>query len=80
MTYRPITPPPTEYDPKWLYDEFRKVEEGQEVAEELKLKEWRQEPPKPRLGMIVLADGSDWNPGAGQGAYIYYAGAWNKLG
>ena len=38
------------------------------------------EPSKPRTGMIVLADGSDWNPGSGQGAYCFYAGAWHFLG
>ena len=33
------------------------------------------EPEKPRLGMMVYADGSDWNPGEGQGLY-YYDGSW----
>lgn len=37
-------------------------------------------PTKPRAGMIVLADGTDWDPGSGAGFYGYYAGAWNKLG
>lgn len=38
-------------------------------------------PVKPRDGMIVLADGSLWNPsGAGAGFYGYYAGSWKKLG
>jgi hypothetical protein len=31
-------------------------------------------------GLTVLADGTDWNPGGGQGVYTYYAGTWNKLG
>ena len=37
-------------------------------------------PTKYRDGTIVYADGTTWNPGAGQGAYIRYAAAWNKLG
>lgn len=37
-------------------------------------------PLKPRDGITVLADGTDWNPGAGQGVYTYYNGAWHKLG
>ena len=37
-------------------------------------------PTKVREGLTVGADGTDWNPGAGQGVYTYYAGAWNRLG
>jgi hypothetical protein len=37
-------------------------------------------PGKPRTGDVRLADGTNWNPGSGAGAYIYYAGAWNRLG
>lgn len=37
-------------------------------------------PPKPREGMVRLADGTDWNPGAGQGVYCFYNSTWNKLG
>jgi hypothetical protein len=38
------------------------------------------EPLKVFEGLTVGADGTDWNPGAGQGVYTYYAGGWNKLG
>lgn len=31
-------------------------------------------------GMIVLADGTKWNPGSGAGFYGYRAGAWHLLG
>lgn len=37
-------------------------------------------PTKPRDGMIVLADGVNWNPGSGAGYYGYRAGAWRFLG
>ena len=37
-------------------------------------------PTKPRTGDIRLADGTDWDPGTGQGVYAYYNSAWNKLG
>lgn len=36
-------------------------------------------PTKPRTGQVKLADGTNWNPGSGQGVYCYYGGAWNKL-
>jgi hypothetical protein len=38
------------------------------------------EPSRPRNGMTVYADGTNWNPGAGEGVYTYYAAAWHKLG
>ena len=38
-------------------------------------------PAKPRDGMVVLADGVNFNPSAGgQGFYGYYGGSWKKLG
>jgi hypothetical protein len=36
------------------------------------------EPAKPREGMQAIADGSDWDPGQGQGLYTYIDGAWVK--
>jgi len=38
------------------------------------------EPSRVREGLTVGADGTDWNPGAGEGVYTYYAAAWHKLG
>lgn len=38
------------------------------------------EPTKPREGMVVTADGSDWNPGSGAGIYQYRGGSWVKIG
>ena len=36
-------------------------------------------PTKPREGMLVMADGTGWNPGSGKGLYEYKSGAWVKL-
>ena len=30
-------------------------------------------------GMVRYADGSDWNPGSGEGLYVYTSGGWVKL-
>lgn len=38
------------------------------------------EPVRVKEGLIVGADGSDWDPGGGQGVYAYYNSTWNKLG
>jgi hypothetical protein len=36
-------------------------------------------PPNPREGIVVLADGLDWDPGSGSGLYIYIAEVWQPL-
>ena len=30
-------------------------------------------------GMVVKADGTAWNPGAGAGVYVYVGSGWSKL-
>ena len=37
------------------------------------------EPERPEEGMIVIADGTDWNPGSGAGVYTYLSSTWTKL-
>lgn len=44
------------------------------------LDQTRVAPSRPRDGDIRYADGSSWNPGSGEGAYMYYAADWNPLG
>jgi len=37
-------------------------------------------PSKPRAGDVRYADGTNWNPGSGDGIYLYLStGAWSKL-
>jgi hypothetical protein len=31
-------------------------------------------PKKPRKGQVVYADGTNWDPGSGEGLYVYKAG------
>ncbi len=43
-------------------------------------KEVRHEAPKKvQEGMVVVADGTDWNPGSGAGVYVYISSTWTKL-
>lgn len=74
-------PPPT--DPKmlpgYLRSEFERIAQALRVTTVL-LDELHVAPSKPRTGMIVLADGGDWNPGSGAGFYGYRGGAWRFLG
>jgi len=63
----------------WAYDEFKNVEQGFMDLDRVRMATAFVEPTKKRDGDIVFADGTEWDPGDGQGAYIYYGGAWHKL-
>lgn len=60
--------------------ELRALSRDLQVNEKLNFVELHVEPEKPRDGLVVFADGTDWNPGSGRGIYIYYAAAWNTIG
>lgn len=36
------------------------------------------EPIRLREGLLVMADGVDWDPGSGGGLYVYFGGSWSK--
>lgn len=36
-------------------------------------------PAKPGVGQVYYADGTSWNPGSGEGLYIYTSAGWVKL-
>lgn len=60
--------------------EFQRI--SREFAEKgsmLHLEVLHVAPEKPRDGMIVYADGANWNPGSGAGFYGREGGAWVKL-
>lgn len=37
------------------------------------------EPNKVYDGLVVIADGTSWNPGSGAGMYLYLGGGFSKL-
>lgn len=65
---------------EYLRRQLELIAANLQMVSGIQLDELHVEPKKQRTGMIVLADGTDWNPGAGQGVYAYYAAAWRKLG
>ena len=79
--YVPSSPPtgPEDFQ-KWVQQEFQKLEAVFSSLDFFILKETNVVPAKPKTGMVVLADGTNWNPGSGAGFYGYYGGAWSKLG
>lgn len=65
----------------YLEREFQRLAgELQVGVESVILTECHVEPTKPRDGMVVLADGTDWDPGSGAGFYGYSGGTWRFLG
>jgi len=64
----------------YVEEEFRSIaQEFGEPRDVAFLKVTFAPPLKPREGMIVYADGTTWNPGAGRGTYEYRSGVWQKL-
>lgn len=64
---------------RWVQDELQRLARTLNETIALDLRPVHVEPLKPREGMIVYADGTDWNPGAGKGSYEYRGAAWFKL-
>jgi hypothetical protein len=78
MTYRrkTLSEPLGEY----VSRELEEIEKEFALFDFIRLKELHNEPVKLFTGLTVMADGTDWNPGSGQGIYSYYGAAWHKLG
>ena len=64
---------------KWVVEAFAAQGRALQEFENVKLTALNTEPIRPRDGMVAFADGTNWNPGSGSGAYVY-DGAWVPLG
>lgn len=64
----------------YLEDELLSISGEMSETQALESRTVHAEPKKPREGMIVIADGTDWDPGSGAGAYVYQGGGWVWLG
>jgi hypothetical protein len=78
MAYRPGIAPDKEHILKYLEDELNRI--GAEFDTKNMIPFLSVAPTKPREGLLVGADGTNWNPGSGKGIYAYYTGAWHLLG
>jgi hypothetical protein len=79
--YQP-EPMPTDSSalPAYLQRELLRIGAAFSLALAREVEFLNVEPAKPREGWVRGADGTNWNPGSGKGVYVYYSGAWNKLG
>lgn len=79
-SFKPIPVDQTQFK-RWLEGELRAIAEAFNRPELLlKLPLTHTAPDKPREGDIRNADGTNWNPGAGAGVYIFQDEEWVPLG
>lgn len=78
MNYQP-TPPPNEFRAltEYIARELRRIADSMGTTAQLDV--LHAEPPLAVDGMMVYADGTDWDPGSGAGFYGRESGAWVKL-
>ena len=73
--YNPTTPPAEEGQLRaYLLSELQRVSEA--ILESVTPPLFYAEPKNAQEGLIVRADGTDWDPGSGAGLYIYRSAAW----
>ena len=77
MFYEPE--PTGEYNAEMLARELRRISNAFRLIADGYRPVLHVEPVRPEDGMIVFADGTDWDPGSGEGVYERASGAWNKL-
>ena len=78
----PAGEPTTSVVIEWAMRQFRLLSSLTDMLSEGQIEETRVAPTKPRNGMIRLADGTSWNPGAGRGVYWFdgNSATWKLLG
>src|SRR6516225_9055569 len=63
---------------KFVEDEFAQVATDLQATEPDTI--WNKVPPKPRRGTYAYADGTNWNPGFGEGPYYFNGTIWLPMG
>lgn len=64
----------------YLLRELNDISDAFSGVQDIMLQELHVAPNKVMKGMIVLADGTNWNPGSGKGFYGYDGSTWRYLG
>ncbi len=65
---------------EYIQRELQRISEAFEGVKAVELDEIHTAPLRPRNGLIILADGTNFDPGSGAGFYGYSNGAWAFLG
>ena len=80
MAERYVPEYPSEISAEYLYRELLRLSQVLEVVQNGRLEVTYVEPDKSRQGDIRYADGTQWDPGSGEGIYRFDGSAWNFLG
>jgi hypothetical protein len=82
IQYQPEPVPDNPADlPRYLLTEFDRLASVVRLLAAGHLDVTHVAPPKPRQGDLRYADGTDWDPGSGEGWYFYNSsGIWKFLG
>lgn len=81
--YNPVPPQnlPPEQLSRYLFEELYRIGTAfQQLGINLQFDTLHVQPARPRDGLLAYADGTDWDPGFGEGLYVYSNGAWVFLG
>lgn len=63
----------------YIQQEFERISTALEGALPQELEAQSKEPPKKKEGLIVLADGKNWDPGSGKGVYLWMQSQWHHI-
>ena len=72
----PVSP---EQLPDYLFNELNRLGDIVFNLDTFRLEQTNVEPSKSRDGDIRYADGTNWNPGGGEGIYAFFNDTWNQL-
>jgi hypothetical protein len=78
MSYRPgRVPDDPKLLPAFLREEFQRMQKALDAPQKtVRLLSLHAAPEKYGEGDVILADGTDFNPGSGKGLYIHDGTAW----
>ena len=80
MAFIPSIPPNDTPETRWVLSELRRLSQELEAPREIiTYKQLNAAPERYENGTTAYADGTNWNPGAGEGVYIYNGTKWIKL-
>lgn len=81
INYQPGDPPsdPTQQQ-RYLREELLRIKGAFDALAAGHIDPTFAPPAKPRRGNVRYADGTQWNPGSGEGIYYYNGTAWKLLG
>ena len=69
-----------QYDPAQIDRQLREIEVREGAGKDARYYvSLSAEPAKLTDGLVAYADGTNWDPGHGEGLYMYHSGAWHPL-